>query len=503
MSSEDKDHELFFGLVCPVGTNKQLVIDALEKALRRVDYKIEKIRFTDLLQEIDGFTMNLDRSLPENERITNFMNAGNDLRCKVTDGGALAKLAMIEINDKRATKYNDETGRTAYILDSLKHPDEVQILQHVYGKNFWLISAHSPKDDRLTRLIDRIKQTSHGKSTEECTAIANELIKRDQKEEDDFGQQIGKTFHLGDVFVDTLDDDLDKSIERFVDLIFNAIDPTPDMDEYGMFYAKASAFRSGSLARQVGAVILSEIGDVLATGTNEVPSYGGGLCGPDHHPEQRESSHEYDSNTHQTIELLHDFVSRLKEEGWFNDEKSNKNVDELVKKITSIKKLKNSRLMDVTEYGREVHAEMAALMNAARQTISVSDCILYCTTFPCHVCTKHIIASGINEVIYIEPYPKSLAEDLFGVQDGLITVDKKSEGDKVAFHPFVGISPTRFMDLFAWKEKKTDDGKKIIWNPKISKPRYWDEPIQIQQKEKIFANKIAQKILTTPLRLTK
>ncbi|MDN3612645.1 hypothetical protein QWZ16_23945 [Vibrio ostreicida] len=26
--------------------------------------------------------------------------------------------------------------------------------------------------------------------------------------------------------------------------------------------------------------------------------------------------------------------------------------------------------------------------------------------FPCHNCAKHIVASGIKRVVYVEPYPK-------------------------------------------------------------------------------------------------
>lgn len=34
------------------------------------------------------------------------------------------------------------------------------------------------------------------------------------------------------------------------------------------------------------------------------------------------------------------------------------------------------------------------------------------TTFPCHYCARHIVAAGIYEVQYIEPYPKSKALQL-------------------------------------------------------------------------------------------
>jgi deoxycytidylate deaminase len=69
--------------------------------------------------------------------------------------------------------------------------------------------------------------------------------------------------------------------------------------------------------------------------------------------------------------------------------------------------------MNVIEFGRAVHAEMAALMDSARRGVPVKNATLYCTTFPCHLCARHIVAAGIRRVVYIEPYPKSLAAQLY------------------------------------------------------------------------------------------
>ncbi len=501
-TSELGNNELFFGLVCPVGTDKTKVIESLKKSFSNVNYKCEIIKLSDLLHSISGLSQDLSHDLPMDERIKNHMDAGDQLRRDTGEGSSLAKLSFAEIQQRRSDKGFDKTPipRMAYIFDSLKHHEELEILQRVYGKNFWLISAYSPIDARIESLANDIRSDRHGQNVDQFKDLARELINRDKEDQGDkFGQKVVKTFHFGDLFVDTNHPDLDKSIERFVNLIFNDVDPTPNREEYGMFYAKASAFRSASLARQVGAAIVDAYGDVLATGTNEVPRYGGGLCGPDNNPEQRESDRGFDSNTLRTIDLLHDFLSKLQNANWFSDDRSQTNPDDLVKEIMNNTSLSDARLMDVTEYGREVHAEMAALMNASRQTIKVDGATLFCTTFPCHVCTKHIIASGIERVVYIEPYPKSLAEDLFGDGDGIITVDKKPESEKISFQPFVGISPSRFMDLFAWKEKKNDEGHKIKWDSSTSNPRYWEEPLQILKNEGIYADQIGKKLSTTDL----
>lgn len=51
----------------------------------------------------------------------------------------------------------------------------------------------------------------------------------------------------------------------------------------------------------------------------------------------------------------------------------------------------------------QVHAEMAAISTAARLGLSLAGSSLYCTTFPCHNCSKHIVATGVSEVFYLEP----------------------------------------------------------------------------------------------------
>lgn len=46
-----------------------------------------------------------------------------------------------------------------------------------------------------------------------------------------------------------------------------------------------------------------------------------------------------------------------------------------------------------------LHAEANAILNAAKEGISLSGSTLYCTHAPCENCAKMIIQSGINTVI--------------------------------------------------------------------------------------------------------
>ena len=91
---------------------------------------------------------------------------------------------------------------------------------------------------------------------------------------------------------------------------------------------------------------------------------------------------------------------------------------------------------------------------------------LYCTTFPCHNCTKHIVAAGISKVYFIEPYPKSRAEELHGD-----SVSMNGEEAKVQLIPFVGIGPRRYVELFMLRDpfgnplnRKAKEGGVVEWN---------------------------------------
>jgi deoxycytidylate deaminase len=56
---------------------------------------------------------------------------------------------------------------------------------------------------------------------------------------------------------------------------------------------------------------------------------------------------------------------------------------------------------------------MGALVNAAKSGVAAKGSTMYVTTFPCHLCIKHIIASGISRVVYLEPYEKSQTEEYY------------------------------------------------------------------------------------------
>ncbi|MBO7156502.1 MAG: cytidine/deoxycytidylate deaminase family protein [Clostridia bacterium] len=60
-----------------------------------------------------------------------------------------------------------------------------------------------------------------------------------------------------------------------------------------------------------------------------------------------------------------------------------------------------------------VHAEQNAVIQAAKLGISLQGATLYCTHQPCSMCTRIIINSGIERVVYEQGYPDDFSIELF------------------------------------------------------------------------------------------
>jgi deoxycytidylate deaminase len=121
---------------------------------------------------------------------------------------------------------------------------------------------------------------------------------------------------------------------------------------------------------------------------------------------------------------------------------------------------------DLIEYSRSIHAEMNAVLNAARGSAVPIGCTLYCTTFPCHNCARHLVSAGVSRVYYIEPYVKSLAAELHmdSIQTELPGIEGASgrprDPSRMVVVPFTGVGPRMYEDYFLkrgdLKEKSGD-----------------------------------------------
>lgn len=468
--------EIVIGLVGPVGIDLNPIVSSLERQLEAVQYNAKTIRLSEKIEEFFGQSHS---DMPEHERIGKLMDLGTKLREESERGDAVALLGVAEIARIRRWELKGRTDSNAYILRSLKHPHEIQTLRSIYGKGFFQISVYSPRDARVSAMAERVTRSTHG-HTAYAREKAEHIVERDEQEENkDLGQDVKDAFPLADLFIDGRDKKaFETEIRRFIELVFGNLFYTPTKDEHGMYHARSAALRSADLGRQVGAAISTSSGEILALGCNDVPKAGGDLYWPDDQSDARDFRRGFDPIVDERKQILSELLARFRKANLLADEYSEeKSIGPLVQALTSGEKrktLKGARVFNLLEFGRSVHAEMAAITSAARLGVPIKSATLFTTTFPCHMCARHIVSSGLSRVVYVEPYPKSRALHLHG--DSIQVDAQKPASGPVTFEPFVGVAPRQYQDLFDAQDlRKDDQGEIASWrrtNKTRPKPRF-------------------------------
>lgn len=424
-----RGRELVIGLVTPVGTNTGVVAERVRAALSEWNYRSLIVKLTDFF--------NKQTSPPqgefEDERVRRLIRAGDDWCTLHDDAAAVARLAILDIRSKRVAIHRQagstETDeallgkplpRLAYIIHSLKRPGEVELLRKIYGPQFVLLGCQASTEQRIANLVQRALSVTGNEGRQ---GIAHDLMLLDASEDDLMGQRVNETFPRSDYFLRS-----DEPAVRFVSLLFG--DPTiaPKTGELAMYLAHATSLRSLATSRRVGAALV--VGDsVAAVGWNDVP--------PEELPDIAAGE---DPNERQKSDLLRDTIHRLRIKGIIPPASPTDEAD-----FQTIREaLEGSQLMSVIEYQRPIHAEVAAISDAARRGQPVAGADLYCTTYPCHLCFKSALAADLNRIHYIEPYPKSRAELMFPRSSHRLT-------------PYEGISPQMYVRAFERLSVKPDE----------------------------------------------
>ncbi|ANE83397.1 hypothetical protein A7U43_28155 (plasmid) [Mycobacterium adipatum] len=411
--------ELVIGLVSPVGMDTSDLAGKVQGILADCDYTAVNIKLSGLLP-----TEPAPAGESEDQRIRRLIRAGNQFcRDNNEDPASIARLAVAAVRAQRIALYRSDGDtrpaaeilpgrpRTAYILQSLKRREEVQLLREVYGNQFVLVGSQSSVAERTENLMQRNLSASDPAGKRQ---IVEELIGVDADDREPFGQNVIDTYPQADFFVRNNDRG---EINRIVGLLFGEpVEPT--IGEYAMYVARASRARSLAASRKVGAAIV--VGDaVVATGYNDVP-YG----------QTPDVQQGVDTSERFKRDNLRDTVQRLKSAGLLAEGLEGDGVDQ------AAAALKGGELMSVIEYQRAVHAEARAIDDATVRGVSPAQGTLYVTTYPCHLCYKHALSVRLSRVEYIEPYPKSRAVRMF------------SEGAEDRLKPFAGVAPRRYIGIF-------------------------------------------------------
>ncbi|GGA42043.1 anti-phage dCTP deaminase [Pelagibacterium lentulum] len=460
--------EIFVGLVAPVGVDLQPTKNALVASFEAKGYQAAIIKVTEAFPFLNSHLKSethLDNS-NYHSRVESYIRFGNEVRRLFKKDEILAASSVFSIvrarrrhiKEARLKEPSDIYAKRVFIIDQLKRPEEVDLLRRVYGDLFLQVSVYARRETRAKYIAQQVEKQLATRDGQTPESMALELIAKDENEaSSDHGQRVAKTFHGADFIVNTevTSASAKDQVARLVEIVFGANDISPTKQEYGMNTAKTAALRTLDLSRQVGAAIFTRAGEILSLGSNEVPKAGGGTYWCDEPGiDAREYTWEGDTN-----DELKNTVARQ----FFEIVASTFDVSEEFDTFVRRKEVKEARLLDALEYGRIVHAEMSALMDAARTGSSVKNTVLYTTTFPCHMCAKHIVASGVGKVVYLEPYPKSLVP-LLHIDS--VEIDGSDRGKyrkypSVKFEHFFGVTPRRYRPFFE-RAKRKDGASRFV-----------------------------------------
>ncbi len=453
--------EIFLGFVAPIGADIQSTIEEFRGFFESNDYKVIVIKVTDAFVPLSKHltpAAPLHHTPRTHARFDSYIKYGNQLRALFEDDALLASVACAKIIRTRTRAgANPKPEKRVYLIHQFKRKEEVALLRSVYGRVFFQISVYSRRGARIDHLARQFAHSENTADHNRFRAKAEEIVQIDESEGGSgHGQQVSAIFHDADVVIniDEEQESVHKQVNRFCGLLFWSNKISPTKSEYGMFAAKAAALRTLDLSRQVGAAIFTKDGEIISMGSNEVPKALGGTYWSDdaENLDDRDYVRGRDTNEQMKRERLSEILKII-------------GIDK-PESVLERKDVRDSQFMDALEYGRIIHAEMSAICDAARLGHSLQGATLYCTTFPCHMCAKHIVAAGVERVIFLEPYPKSLTSDLHA---DAVTVEGADRGKyerypSAKFDHFHGISPRRYRELFERTKRKDGEGNFVEWN---------------------------------------
>lgn len=474
--------ELVVGIVGYAGAGCSAAAKRLVTLLGSMGYTAQRIRLSELIAlaskvSIPSPVEGTEEGSAKLARAIQLQDMGDRLRSK-SGNFAVAALAVRRIQKLRGDAPIGER-RLAFVIDSIKHRDEVEFLRKIYDQSFRLIAVHAERKVRAGRIIG--KATSGAKFAGAPEDTAKLFMARDEKDSAaDNGQQVREAFYLADYFVNNNSKDLEASVnddlDRFANLILGSGLVRPTKSERAMYHAQAAALQSSCLSRQVGAALISKAGEVIGTGTNEVPAFGGGVYSEEKKEDNRCHAWSW-SDGQVSFTGCHNDRKKANLRGkialWLADKLSpeiaraahpapaegldtaraarDAAIPRIREAISQNKDVLDDLpgVKDIIEYSRAIHAEMDAVLSAARSGASPVGATLYCTTYPCHNCARHLVTAGIERVYFIEPYVKSLATDL---HSDSITNELPVRGvnpNKMVVVPFTGVGPRMYEDFFA------------------------------------------------------
>ena len=474
-------NERFIGLVGPVGAGTSVATSILQQKFEQHGYDVELVKASQLIRSITvPPSLGIKRLDPAVASC--MLNAhywANDIRRgiyknNVEDHAAIARLVLQFIMKNRDQRVRQasfgnhlSSGRKpiVYLIDSLRNPAETEVFRKVYSDSFYLLGVVCDAPVREKRVRRKLELSSERIDAQTAMKL-KEILENDKSTGDEYGQQVANTLLDADYFVDNTgnwtshftDAKMYTELGRFVELVTGNTTLSPTIAEEAMYEAYKTSLKSTNLNSQIGASLVDADGQFVGFGTSDVPN-GGDKLFKDSFTTEKGSDGRciFCSNPNFFDIIEHDQM-----------------IDEIVAKVVTMSNqvdpgelnhiIREVLMKHKLEFSRVIHAEIDAIISAIRSGTSTIGCKMFVTGFPCPACIGYIASAGVNEVIYLEPYPPTevfnrYSDSITSSASGWISpssmrliysanVANQVKHSRVLFRPYVGIAPRRYADVF-------------------------------------------------------
>ena len=363
-----------------------------------------RIRSMEVRTALGGSYVSVFQSLGDNIRFS-----GCALSRDIDPSNLFSLIRSVKRLVKAAFAHDREiksTTSTRIVIDAVRNSLELVYLRDQFSA-FYAIAITTDDDHRIKRLEDQ------GLTKKEIKSLDEKEYSEDKKPLDSYenfvSQNLQDCIQKSDVFfanpgipseITQNIRNLNAQVLRYVALMLRPGLITPTRDERCMQLAFVAKLNSGCISRQVGAAVADENYSIKAVGWNDVPR-GQVSC------------------------LLRD-VDELLTGGDINAfstfEKTDKKLNAQIKKTYQNRSLlehsgipcpfcfkseyNKSIGKDNQVHTRSLHAEENAFLQLAKHGNSgIDKGYLFTTASPCELCSKKAFQLGIQEIVYVDPYP--------------------------------------------------------------------------------------------------
>lgn len=397
-----------------------------ERSIKDIGEKEEKsfIRFMILIRKFTRDFKNELQNISNDLYVAVYQAAGNSIR---RTGKVSSDLNPDEDNPNsvfhlpetinRVIKIIRKTQKNALIvIDAIRNPYEARFFRDRYSA-FYLMSINTPTEDRKKYL-----QSVHKFSSKELDSLdEKESGKTIQRHSEFISQNVKACIQASDIHIFNPRNELGNhnilkaQLAWYITLILHPGIITPTPMERVMQVAHTAKSNSGCISRKVGAVVTEADYSIKSVGWNDVAK--GQVPCSLRNLEELDTS--FDPVTYSQYER-NDVEFR---EGAQKQLITLRNLNSIKGKPLSycFKDIHNSLPKNAGKSGNQVHtrslhAEENAFLQIAKYGGSgITGGKLFSTASPCELCAKKAYQLGIDEIVYIDPYPGIATDHIINV----------------------------------------------------------------------------------------